>query len=198
MRNFWRIINRKFFAKSLQQRFPLYSFGTGTYADDLQVYSWNEGATLKVGSWSSIASGVKIFLGGEHRTDWVTTFPFNFKRASGKGILGHPKTKGDVIIGSDVWIGHEALIVSGVTIGNGSVVGARSVVSKDVPSYAIVAGNPARIVKYRFSPEIIEKLLDIRWWDWEETTIDLAMKHLLHTDIESFIDWAEKINEPIK
>jgi serine acetyltransferase len=102
--------------------------------------------------------------------------------------MGHPSCKGDIIIENDVWIGATATIMSGVKISNGAVIGAGSVVTKDVPPYAIVAGNPAKVVKYRFTEEQIEKLLSIAWWDWEEIKIrDNAMK-MWSDDINGFID----------
>src|SRR5690606_15718598 len=106
-------------------------FGRGTYGTP-EIHDWGEGAKLTIGNFCSIASGVEIFLGGEHRTDWVTTYPFNLLRESGKGIAGHPRSKGDVWIGSDVWLAHQSVILSGVSIGHGAVVGARAVVSKNI------------------------------------------------------------------
>jgi chloramphenicol O-acetyltransferase type B len=134
---------------------------------------------------------VKVFLGGEHRTDWVTTFPFTVFSEAGRGIGGHPKSKGNVVIGNDVWIATEAFIMSGVTIGDGAVIGARAVVTKDVPAYAVVAGNPSRIVKFRFDPPTIERLLQVKWWEWEPARIANSMPALLNTDIESFLLAAE-------
>ena len=102
-----------------------------------------------------------IFLGGNHRTDWNTTYHFSVLWESAKNINGHPASKGDVIIGHDVWIGEGAVILSGVRIGNGAVIGAHAVVTRDVPSYQIVAGNPAKIMKPRFTHDeivILEKL----------------------------------------
>lgn len=130
-----------------------------------------------------------IFLGGEHRHDWVTTYPFSALWDQARSIPGHPRSKGDVIIGHDVWIGYGATILSGVNIGNGAVVGAKAVVTKDVPPYAIVAGNPARIVKFRFTPRQINRLLAIAWWDWPEGEIIAALPLLLHTDIDLFIQY---------
>lgn len=147
---------------------------------------------LFVGNYTSIASGVKVFLGGEHRTDWVTTFPFNVLWESAKHYEGHPATKGDVVIGNDVWIGTEALITSGVKIGDGAVVGARAVVTRDVPPYAIVAGNPAKIVRYRFDEKSIERLLALQWWDWPEHQIARAMPDLLNHQIALFLEKAER------
>src|SRR5512143_2928244 len=118
---------RKKSSLNLSERYPHYQIGRGTYGD-LKVYSWGEGATLTMGSYTSVAMGAKIFLGGEHRIDWVTTYPFNALWESAKQYSGHPKTKGDVVIGSDVWIATEAMILSGVSIGDGAVIGARAVV----------------------------------------------------------------------
>jgi chloramphenicol O-acetyltransferase type B len=105
--------------KSLQERYPQYQIGRDTYGDPT-IHASREGASLRVGSFTSIAYEVQIFLGGEHRIDWVTTFPFNVLWEEAKHISGHPKTKGNVVIGHDVWIGVEAIILSGVTIGDRS------------------------------------------------------------------------------
>lgn len=169
----------------LAHRFPQYSIGRGTYGD-LSV-RFQDGAVLTIGSYTSIASNVKVFLGGEHRADWVTTYPFSELNDKAKHIKGHPKSKGNVVIGSDVWIGTDAIILSGVKIGDGAIVGAGSVVARDVPPYAIVAGNPARIIKYRFSQDVIDKLLAIQWWTWPIDRIEMALPDLLNEDIIYFI-----------
>jgi chloramphenicol O-acetyltransferase type B len=176
--------------KSLQERYPQYQFGRDTYGKPT-IHSWGEGSTLEIGAFTSIASGVQIFLGGEHRIDWVTTFPFNFLWNEGKGITGHPKTKGDVLIGNDVWIATEAIIMSGVTIGDGVVIGARAVVTKNVPPYAIVAGNPAKVVKNRFDDKTIQQLLDVKWWNWSDAKIKAALPLLLNDEIDEFLKFAK-------
>jgi acetyltransferase-like isoleucine patch superfamily enzyme len=102
--------------------------------------------------------------------------------------MGHPSCKGDIIIENDVWIGSTATIMSAVKISNGAVVGAGSVVTKDVPPYAIVAGNPAKVVKYRFTEEQIEKLLSIAWWDWEEQKIRDNAMIMWSNNIDDFIN----------
>jgi acetyltransferase-like isoleucine patch superfamily enzyme len=155
------------------------------------MLSWGEGTKATVGKYCSISGGVTILLGGDHRGDWVTTFPFSSFWAEASHITGHPKTKGDVVIGNDVWIGRDAFILSGVHIGDGAIVGARAVVTKDVPPYAIVAGNPARIVRYRFDESSIEKLLKFKWWDWPEEEIAHVMPLLLSADISAFIAYCE-------
>ena len=102
--------------------------------------------------------------------------------------MGHPTSKGNINIENDVWIGAYSTIMSGVKIGNGAVIGASSVVTKDIPPYAIVAGNPAKIIKYRFTEEQIVSLLKIEWWNWDEYKIK----------DESFDLWSNNIDEFIK
>lgn len=176
--------------QSLQTLYPEYTIGKWTYGTP-KIRRWGEEAVLQIGAFCSIAEGVKIFLGGEHRIDWVTTFPFNVLWESGRGIKGHPKTKGDVKIGNDVWLGAECIVLSGVTISDGAVVGARSVVAQDIPPYAVAAGNPARIVKKRFDDVTIERLLRVHWWDWDDRKIEAALPMLLNNDIRSFLEFAE-------
>ena len=147
-------------------KYANYSIGRFTYGEPL-VLEWGEGATLSIGSFCSIAPDVTILLGGNHRGDWVTTFPFNILFDDFKYISGHPATKGNVIMGNDIWIGSGTLILSGISIGDGAIIAARSVVTKDVEPYAVVGGNPARKIKARFSDETIEKLLAIKWWEWD-------------------------------
>ncbi|MDX9786793.1 MAG: CatB-related O-acetyltransferase [Desulfobacterales bacterium] len=173
--------------KTLQQKFPQYEIGRGTYGSDLRILRRKDGATLKIGAFCSIAAGVQIFLGGEHRIDWVTTYPFNVLWHSANHIKGHPKTKGDVEIGNDVWIGQEAVILSGVKIGDGAVVGVRAVVTANVPPYAVVAGNPARVLKKRFDDMTIQRLLNSKWWNWPESKIEKMLPMLLNHDIERFL-----------
>ncbi len=155
-----------------------YAVGRGTYGDP-EVLHWGEPSTLHVGAYCSIAAGVKIFLGGNHRTDWITTYPFSVFRESAKAILGHPATNGNVIIGHDVWIAAGATILSGVRIGNGAVIGACALVTRDVPAYGIVAGNPAKLIRLRFTEDEIATLEELAWWDWNDSKLDAAMPHLL-------------------
>lgn len=180
-----RIFKRR--KPSLQDRYPQYGIGRHSYGD-LKVRQWGEGAKLQIGAFCSFASGVKIFLGGEHRVDWVTTFPFPaLWKCDEARVDGHPHSKGDVIIGNDVWTGTEAIILSGVHVGDGAVIGARAVVTRDVPPYAIVAGNPARIIRMRFEPPQIERLLAMQWWNWEDEKIRGMLPLLLSDDISGFL-----------
>ena len=183
--------NLKDSENNLQLKYPQYEIGRGTYGN-LKVLTWNEGANLKIGSFCSIADGVRIFLGGEHRLDWVTTYPFNILWDEAKLIPGHPKTKGDVIIGNDVWIGFNAVILSGVTIGHGAVIGAGSVVSRNIEPYEIHAGNPARFVRKRFDDLIIRQLLELKWWDFDDDQIKKMLPLMLSDNIENFISYALK------
>jgi len=157
-----------------------YEIGEYTYGKP-DIISWGKEATLKIGKYCSISRDVVILLESEHRTDWISTYPFSIFLEEGRSINGHPSTKGDITIGNDVWIGFNVIILSGVTIGDGAVIGAGSVVVKDVPPYAIVSGNPARIVRYRFNEETIQKLLQIRWWDWPDEKVKENI-HLISSD----------------
>ena len=118
-------------ATNRHPRYKSYDIGDWTYGFPT-VYDWNDGTRLVIGKFCSIARGVKIYLGGEHRMDWVSTFPFSEFFDEAKDVKGHPASKGDVIVENDVWIGGHATILSGVTLGNGCVVGAGSVVAKSV------------------------------------------------------------------
>lgn len=157
-----------------------------------KIFHWGEKAKLKIGKFSSISSDVKIFLGGNHRYDWITTYPFSARELAeiwpeAIGIDGHPATKGDVIIGNDVWIGYGAIILSGVKIGDGAVIGASAVVTRNVSPYSIVAGNPAREIKKRFSDDAIKKLLEIKWWDWSDEKIKKNIKILCSKNVVELI-----------
>lgn len=173
--------------------FGSYTYGTPrVYASRNPVVGLEPGASLRIGSFCSIADGVEILTGGEHRTDWVSTFPLNiFFGTAAAWRDGHPSSKGDVIIGNDVWIGLGAKILSGVTIGDGAVVGAFTVVSRDVRPYAIVVGNPAREVRRRFPDEQVEKLLRIQWWNWSAEVIAERIPFLSSDRIDDFLQrWA--------
>lgn len=174
----------------LRARYPHYDIGRGTYGW-LRVVDAGEGATLKIGAFCSIAKGVTILLGGEHHTEWITTFPFPALWRAAREIPGHPRTKGAVIIGNDVWIGQDALILSGVTIGDGAVIAARAVVTKSVEPYTIVGGNPARAIRKRFSDVVIAQLLKIKWWEWSSGEIEKNLPLLLSPNVDALIRYAE-------
>ena len=153
------------------------------------------GSTLQVGKFVSIADDVVIMLGGNHRVDWITTYPLNGYFPEWSNIKGHPATKGDVVVGNDVWIGREALIMSGVTIGDGAVVGSRAVVTKNVMPYSIVAGNPAKHIRFRFDEKVISELLLMAWWNWSDEIIKKAVPYLLSNDSKALIKFSESMRQ---
>ncbi len=159
------------------------SVGRFTYGNP-QFMLWDDLERIHIGSFCSIANEVVIFGGGEHRTDWVTTFPLRI--AFGDTLAGKdglPASKGETKIGNDVWIGFRAIVLSGVTIGDGAVIGTGAIVTEDIPPYAIVAGNPARLIRYRFSSNEIERLLVLRWWEWDIDKIKSNIPLLCSTNI---------------
>lgn len=176
--------------RKLQDRYPNYTFGMGTYGMP-KVHDWNEGSTLKVGAFTSIAGNVDIFLGGHHRTDWISCYPFPVYMEEAAHIEDFGGTNGDVIIGNDSWICSNVTILSGVTIGDGAIVAAGSIVTKDVEPYSIVAGNPARHIKWRFDEDTIDTLLKSKWWTWPEAEIRKISPLLCSNDIKAFKEYCQ-------
>lgn len=172
---------------NLMNRNPKYSaYNIGEYSyGQPQILFPNDKATLKIGKYVSIANDVIIMLGGEHRSDWVSTYPFNVLYPEYNYIKGHPTSKGDVVIGNDVWIGRQALIMSGVTIGDGAIVAANAVVVKNVPPYSIVGGNPAKQIRFRFKDDEITELLRIKWWNWPDMDVKQNAHRLMAGDISA-------------
>lgn len=173
------------------ERYPHYAMGIGSYGMPT-VHDWQEGSTLRIGAYCSIADQVLILLGGHHRTDWVSSFPFPVFVGEAASIPDHGTSRGDVIIGNDVWLCSRSTILSGVTIGDGAVVAAGAMVTQDVPPYAIVAGNPARLVRWRFDEEQREALLATRWWDWPEAEIRRISPLMCSDDIDAFLAYAQQ------
>lgn len=175
---------------------PHFDIGKYTYGSP-DVYDFDDDTRLVIGRYCSISDRVSIILGGNHRLDWATTFPFSAfpdDWPEAEQISGHPASKGDILIGNDVWIGLGAVILSGVTIGDGAVIGAGAVVSKDVYPYSIAAGNPAAEVGKRFSEKTINMLLAIKWWSWPEEKVRQYIPLLCSRDVEALISATREEN----
>jgi virginiamycin A acetyltransferase len=181
---------------SLEPKFSKYSIGKFSYGDSSRgecppIIVGSEGkATIKIGKFCSVGAGVTILLNSDHRTDWITTYPFKriLQKKNYSAQSENTFSKGDVIIGNDVWIGIDSLILSGVRIGDGAVIGAHSVVTHDVEPYTVTAGNPARAVRKRFDQETIDKLIKIHWWDWEFQRVKENLPLLLSDNLKEFIE----------
>lgn len=167
-------------------RYDKYKVGKGTYGFPT-IYDWGDDSKLEIGNYCSIGDNVSILLGGEHRSDFISTYPFQ-SFSTDKSLLQDRKTKGNVVLGNDVWIGNNVLLLSGVKIGNGAIIGAGSVVTKDVEDFSIVAGNPAKQIRKRFSDVQIEKLSKICWWNWNEDKINSNLEDIISPNIDRFID----------
>lgn len=176
--------------KKFRDRYPEFKVGVGSYGLPA-VHDWHEGTTLVVGAYTSIADDVHIFLGGHHRIDWVSCYPFPKFIEEAKGIQGFGGSRGDVVVGNDVWLASGCTILSGVTIGDGAVVAARAVVARDVPPYAIVAGNPARQIGWRFDEVTRQALLGVAWWNWPEAEVRGKAHLLCSNRTKELLDYAQ-------
>ena len=149
----------------------------GTYFDrNVNIITWSDDYKIVLGKYNSIGRDCNFFLHSYHRGDWVTTSsqllgPVTPEIAEMHMKMGHPTCKGDIIVENDVWIGMNVMIMSGVKIGSGSVIGAGSVISKDVEPYSIVVGNPAKVIKKRFTDDQIDIVLKSEWWNWDHNFI---------------------------
>lgn len=185
------------FLKNIVQN-PNIIIGDYTYYDDPDgcdefeeknvpyLYDFSE-EKLIIGKFCAIAAKTTfITSSANHKLDGFSTYPF--------GIMGHgwekdtPKgqysNKGDTVVGNDVWFGYDCTILPGVKIGNGAIIGTKAIVAKDVPSYAVAAGNPAKVIKMRFDDKTIAELLKIKWWDWPKEKITRNIKHIINLDLE--------------
>ncbi len=195
-----KLIGRSAIELRWQVSDPRIKVGRGTYGDPrIVLYSADDRVTI--GNFSSIAGGSTLLAGGEHHYKTTSTYPFRYFTREDRGpeepdplkIRYHDaRHKGALTIGSDVWVGFDALILSGVTVGHGAVVGAGAVVAKDVPPFSIVVGNPGRVAKMRFESDVIDRLLQVRWWDWDPTII-LNYKAELMADPAGFLALVDRI-----
>jgi virginiamycin A acetyltransferase len=176
---------------------PNISIGDYTYYDDPEdsegfqrnvLYHYPfVGDRLVIGKFCAIARGVKFIMNGaNHAIAGFSSFPFFIFGQGWEGSEPAPESfpyKGDTVIGNDVWIGYEATLLPGVKVGDGAIIGAKAVVSRDVPPYTIVGGNPARILRQRFSEEVIQELLQIAWWHWDIEKISRNLDKISGADI---------------
>ncbi len=180
---------------------PNIIIGDYTYYDDFEnVENFEKnvkyhfdfvGDKLTIGKFCMIASDVKFIMNGaNHLTDALTTYPFAIFGNGWEDAMNGKSypNKGDIHIGNDVWIGYNATIMAGVTIGDGAIIATNSTVIKDVEPYSIVGGNPAQEIKKRFSKEVITKLLELKWWDWDIEKITRNLKHLTANEIGNIIE----------
>lgn len=148
---------------------------------------------LIIGKFCSIACGVKfLFNCANHTLKSLSTYTFSLFyedwELEKSNVASAWDNKGDIVIGNDVWIGFEAVILAGVKIGDGAIIGTRAVVTKDVPPYSIVCGIPAKVIRKRYSPDIIEQLLSLRWWDWTKDRIKRNLPFIMAGNIENMTE----------
>jgi chloramphenicol O-acetyltransferase type B len=176
-----------------KKKYPTYTIGTASYG--IPIIHSNHGlTTLKIGAYCSIASNVQIFLGGQHCINWVSSYPFPFfyhmdEQFKKNSLLAD--SRGDVVIGSDVWLCANCIILSGVTIGHGAVIANGAVVSRDVEPYAVMAGNPAKLVKWRFDEPTRIALLESKWWEWPENEIKGILNKLCTNDVSELLNYSK-------
>lgn len=178
---------------------PQIEIGDYTYYDDPEgadnfeknvLYLYPAiGDKLVIGKFCALARGVKFIMNGaNHKMSGISTYPFQIFGNGWEKVMPQLEDlplKGDTIVGHDVWIGYDAVVMPGVVIGHGSIVAAGSVVTRSVPAYSIVGGNPARIIRQRFSDKAIAALLDLAWWDWPPDKISAHLEHIVAADIDA-------------
>ena len=175
----WTSLVSKFQAPKAHVQVGAYTYGNPNFVSFLKTDK------VTIGKFCSIADDVTIITSGEHAQHRVSTQPIKGRVSFIKGE--ESLSKGPITIGNDVWIGTSVLILSNVKIGDGVIIGAGSVVTKDIPSYAIAVGNPARVIRYRFNPDQIRKLLDIAWWNWSIEKIRENVGYF-YEDVDRFIE----------
>ncbi len=188
--------NKLCFLKNIIKN-PNIVVGDYTYYDDFEdVYNFEKnvkyhfdftGDKLIIGKFCMIASGVSFIMNGaNHLTEAISSYPFaifgnGWERAmDGKAY----PSKGDTVVGNDVWIGHQATIMAGVNIGDGAIIAAHSLVTKDVSPYSIVGGNPAKEIRKRFNDTQIKKLLEVQWWNWDIEKITKNVHNLTDNNLD--------------
>ena len=186
------------FLKNLITR-PYIEVGEYTYYDDpvdpagferhcVLYHSPFDGDRLIIGRFCAIGHGVRFLMNGaNHKMNGFSTYPFGMFGHGWEKSIPHASDltdKGDIVVGNDVWIGYEALLMPGVKVGNGAIIAARSVVTGDVPAYAVVGGNPAKVIRYRFDDDTIARLGALAWWDWPLSLITQHVRTIMSGSID--------------
>lgn len=155
---------------------------------------------LIVGSFCSIGSGAAFIMAGNqgHRNEWVSTFPFYWmsEEPAFAGAQNGYEGAGDTVIGNDVWIGSEAVIMPGIKVGDGAVIGTRALVTRDVEPYAIIGGNPAKTIRKRFDERAVQMLLEMKWWDWPIDQLQAVMPLMTSGNIEALYQHWQAASQP--
>ena len=184
-----RLFKKKLFFTKDSVLGEQFSIGDFTYGSP-DIRNFDPQTRLTIGRYCSFAARVSILMGGEHRLDLGTTYPFPEiaepwpETADISGMTG---SKGDIVIGNDVWVGHGATILSGVTIGDGAVIGAGALVVHDVAPYAIMGGNPAKMIRMRFDEQTVSRLLKLAWWNWPEEKVRENIHLICNSDIKALL-----------
>ncbi|EJG1318778.1 CatB-related O-acetyltransferase, partial [Vibrio parahaemolyticus] len=178
--------------KSFEEQAVRYLLGDPVTLQEWQSREPDSIDKLIIGKFCSIASGATFMMAGNqgHRIDWISAFPFS-PEEFGERVQDGFERAGDTVVGNDVWIGSEAMIMPGVNIGDGAVIGARAVVTKDVQPYSVVVGNN-QVVRQRFSDKEIETLLNIQWWNWPIEHIKQAMKVMCSSQVGALADYYQE------
>lgn len=156
------------------------------YSSDIQLRTWMPNEKVVIGNYCSIADRVVIFTGGMRRTDVAALYPFDVRRA-------YKSTK-NTTIGNDVWIGSGVTVLGGVQVGDGAILASQAVVFEDVPPFAVAAGNPAKVIHYRFSKRIVDRLLRIAWWYWPNDKVQTNLDWF-YKPIQEFVDYFDPQEE---
>jgi acetyltransferase-like isoleucine patch superfamily enzyme len=178
------------------------SLGKGSYTGN-PIFVRFEDANVTIGKYCSIALNLTLYMSGNHRHEWITTYPFSTRgdrfnpccKELNEKFGGHHRPAKEIHIGNDVWIGDDVTIMSGVVIGDGSCIGANSVVRSHIPSYSIVIGDPAVVIRWRFDPMQRSLLYEMCWWNWKYDKIVEAMPFLLSSDVYKLYDFYKTLTE---
>ena len=175
--------------RAFKKQYPHFKVGSNCYGVP-RIKHLHPDATLAIGNYCSFAKNVQIFLGGNHRLDWVSTYRYPIFFQEALHIKNSASTNGNITIGNDVWLCENCTVLSGINIGHGAVVANGAVVTKDVAAYEIVGGNPAKHIRWRFDELTREALLKSEWWDWPEDELLRIVDIICSDDISRFIDYA--------